>query len=118
MLITTKGIAASERDEDYSGMAYIYCVDTTGYCLSLSRQIDDPLIEVMVIDQVLVKTAEVAAELSSEKLMVRLSDSAANELDGNTEYVVPLPADCDNFAEIDAALAVIFAGVGQYTKRF
>ena len=76
MLITTKGIAASEGDEE--DLAFVYCVDETGYCLSLSRLPDDPLVEVMVIDQVNHKTSEVAAELSPDKLVVRLSDGAGS----------------------------------------
>ncbi len=118
MIIHTTGVAASVGDEDYGGLAYIYCVDQTGYCLSLSRSPDAELIEVMVLDQVLHRTGEVVAELHSDKLVVGLSRSAAEALDGITEYVVPLAVPHDELLEIDGALAVILAKAGRYERRF
>jgi hypothetical protein len=80
MLIHTDGVAVSVGDDDYGGMAYLYCVDNSGYCLSLSRSPDAELVEVMVVDQVVHQTGEVVAELYPDKLVVGLSRSAAAAL--------------------------------------
>jgi hypothetical protein len=50
MVIHTKGFATSTGDHDDEGLAYVYCTDASGYCLSLSRFLDDELVEVMVLD--------------------------------------------------------------------
>lgn len=117
MLISTKGVAFSVADDDYAGMAYIYCVDESGYCLSLSRQSNATLVEVMVRDQIVHHTAEVSAELRRDQLVVELSPSAANLLDHVTEYVVPLSVDQKELLALDAALSVIFAFAGRYRCR-
>jgi hypothetical protein len=98
-------------------MAFIYCVDDSGYCLSLSRLSGDPLIEVMIFDQINHKTREVSAELHQDKLLVSLSRSAAAMLDGITEYVVPLALSHGELLEIDAVLQTIFSGVGIYARQ-
>jgi hypothetical protein len=118
MVFHTASVASSVADDDYGGMAYIYCVDWSGYCLSLSRHPDADLVEVLVDDQRVHRTAEVTAELHSDKLVVRLSPSAAASLDGVAEYVVPLSVDPDELRELDAALVVIFATAGRYDRRF
>jgi hypothetical protein len=118
MVIHTRGVASSVADDDYEGMAYIYCVDASGYCLSLSRQPDAALIEVMVVDQVVHRTAEVAAELHPDMLVIGLSPSAAASLDGIVAYVVPLSVDAEELRALDAALATIFAVVGRYDRWF
>ena len=118
MILHTSGIAASARDPDYNDMAFIYCVDHSGYCLSLSWTPGDSAVEVMVFDQLNHKTREVAAELYPNKLLVSLSRLAASALDGNREYVVPFAVPYDELLELDAALAVIFSGVGRYERRF
>jgi hypothetical protein len=69
MVIRTKGFATSTGDRDYGGLAYVYCTDESGYCMSLARLPDDDLVEVMVLDQVNHKTREVTVELSREALI-------------------------------------------------
>jgi hypothetical protein len=117
MVIHTINVVSSAADDDYGGMAYLYCVDRSGYCLSLSRHPDQTLVEVMVVDQRVHRTAEVTAELQPEKLIVRLSPSAAASLDDVAEYVVPLAVDTANLQKLDVALAVIFAATGGYDRH-
>jgi hypothetical protein len=117
MVIRTKGFATSTGDDE--DLAYAYCADESGYCLSVCRILDDALVEVMVLDQVNYKTCEVAVELSRDQLRLKLSAAAAAQLDGITEYTVPLAATEDELRELDAALSVIFAGGtrGEYVRR-
>jgi hypothetical protein len=86
MIIRTKGFATSDGSRDDEKLPYLYCVDNSGYCLSLARILDGELVEVMVLDQVVHKTREVAVELSRDELRVRLSQAAAAAHDGITEY--------------------------------
>lgn len=118
MVIHTTGVASSVADDDYDGMAYIYCVDGSGYCLSLSRRPDAALVEVMVVDQVVHRTAGVAAELHADRLVVGLSPSAAASLDHIVAYVVPLSMDAEELRELDAALTAIFTVAGRYDRHF
>lgn len=117
MVIYTKGFATSTGDDE--GLAYVYCTDLSGYCLSLSRFLDDDLVEVMVLDQINHKTREVAVELAHDKLRVTVSPVAAAQLDGITEYTVPLALPTDELRELDAALSAIFEGGhrGRYESR-
>lgn len=117
MVIHTKGFATSTGDDEW--LAYAYCIDESGYCLSVCRYLDDELVEVMVIDQVNHKTREVAVELCHDQLRLRLSAAAASHLDGVTEYTVPLVATDEDLRKLDAALSVIFAGGtrGEYISR-
>ena len=120
MVIHTKGFATSTGgQEEGKNLAYAYCVDESGYCLSVCRLTGEDLGEVMVMDQVNHRTREVAVELSREELRLRPSPAAAARLDGVTEYVVPLAATDDEWRPLDAALAVIFvvAGGGEYLRR-
>jgi hypothetical protein len=84
-------------------LAYIYCADESGYCLSVAWFPGDELAEVMVIDQVNHKTREVAVELSRDQLRLTLSPAAAAHLDGITEYTSRfwLPrTSCDNWTRL------------------
>jgi hypothetical protein len=119
-VIHTKGFATSTGGREDQELAYLYCIDECGYCLSLARFPGDELIEVMVIDQVNHKTRELTVELSRRELRVSLSPGAAAYLDGNTEYTVPLKAADEELRELDAALSVIFEGGnrGCYVRRF
>lgn len=109
-------VGSREDDE----LAYVYCVDESGYCLSLARFPDDELVEVMVVDQANHKTCELTVELSSDELRVQLSLAVADALDGVTEYVVPLAATDEELRELDAALTVLFSGEGRgrYERQF
>jgi hypothetical protein len=120
MLIRTNGFATSLGGRQDDELAYAYCVDESGYCLSLARFPNDELVEVMVVDQVNHKTREVSVELTPEQLRVTLSLTAAASLDGITEYLVPLAGTIEELRELDAALNVIFAGgtCGRYERRF
>jgi hypothetical protein len=117
MVINTKGFATSTGDDE--NLAYAYCIDERGYCLSVCRVLDDELVEIMVFDQVNYKTREVAVELSRDQLRLKLSAATAAHLDGIIEYTVPLTASEDELRELDAALSVIFAGGtrGEYVRR-
>ena len=119
MVIHTKGFATSVGGRVDDELAFAYCVDESGFCLSLSRFPTDELVEMMVIDQLTYQTREVAVELSREQLRVILSPTAAAALGGITEYLVPLTASDDELRELDAALSVIFecGGRGQYIRR-
>lgn len=119
MVIRTKGFSTSTGGGPDEELAYAYCADESGYCLSVCRFPDDELIVVMVIDQVNHKTREVAVELSRDQLLLRVSPEAAAHLDGITEYTVPLTATDSELRELDAALSVIFAGGtrGEYIRR-
>jgi hypothetical protein len=119
MIIHTTRFATSRGDHDDQGLTFVYCTDTSGYCLSLSRFLDDELVEVMVLDQINHKTREVAVVLAREELKVSLSRAAAARLDGITEYTVPLALAEDQLRDLDATLSVIFEGGsrGRYESR-
>jgi len=108
MIIHTKGFATSTGDDEE--LASVYCTDTSGYCLSFARFLDDELVEVMVVDQINYKTREISVELARNELRVTLSPAAAAQLDDITEYIVPLSLPEKEFHELDAALTVIFEG--------
>lgn len=120
MLIRTEGFETSRGGQENQELAFIYCTDESGYCLSLARFPNDELVEVMVVDQVNHNTREVAVELFRNELRVSLSPTAAVHLDGITEYTVPLAATDDELRELDAALSVIFEGGnrGSYVRQF
>lgn len=120
MVIRTKGFETSTGGHEDQQLAFVYCTDESGYCLSLARFPDDDLVEVMVIDQVNHKTREVEVELSRNELKVRLSRAAAEHLDGIQEYTVPLVGGEGELRALDEALSVIFAGGnrGSYVRRF
>ena len=118
MIVHTKSFATSTGDDEE--LAYVYCVDKSGYCLSLARFLHDELVEVMVVDQRNHKTRDVTVKLSRRQLRVNLSAAAAAALDGITEYMVPLEVTENEFRDLDAALSVIFEGGsrGCYNRRF
>jgi len=99
---------------DPEGLAYVYCATPSGYCVSLSRSRGSPLIEVMAVDQRLVQTDKVQAELHANRLVIRLPLDVADKLDGITEYTAGLAESRDT---IDAALTAIFSGLPGYTHR-
>lgn len=119
MVIRTKGFATSVGGREEDELACAYCVDESGYCLSVCRLPSENLVEVMVVDQLNHKTREVTVELSRQELRLRLSAEAAARLDGITEYLVPLAATDTEWRQLDAALTVIFAGAdgGEYLRR-
>ncbi len=110
MVIRTKGFATSTGDPDDDGLAYVYRTDESGYCLSLCRMPDGELVEVMVLDQIIHKTREVAVTLSRDELRVTVSPDAAAHFDGITDYTVPLAASEVELRELDEALSAIFEG--------
>ncbi|MFL6261142.1 MAG: hypothetical protein ACJ76Y_15690 [Thermoanaerobaculia bacterium] len=114
------GFQASTGTQPDDDLAHVLFEDDDGYCLSVSRFPDDAdLVEVMVYDQVALKTGDVEVELSPDRFRLTLSEAAAAELDGTTEYVVPLSATAEQLAQIDEALNVIFDGKhgGCYVRR-
>ncbi len=115
--IHTGDVALCQRDED-TNLASVYAVDIDGYCVSLGRFPDDTKIEVMVSDQIVHRTSKVSAHLYTDKLVVHLSEQDAKELDGFTEYVILLEVTRERLLELDTALAIIFAGLGNYKRAF
>lgn len=105
------GFSAATGAEDDEGLAHAYCRDEEAdYCLSVARILhEDDLVEVMVSDQIVCKTRDVTVELRPDQFRLTLSALVATQLDGTTEYVVPLPAD-EDLERLDAALSVIFDG--------
>ncbi len=118
MIFETDGFSTSTGDDEC--LAYVYCTDKNGYCLSLARQLEDDLVEVMVNDQINHKTREIVVELKSNELRVSLSPGAALCLDRVAEYRVSLKVDSSELQELDAALTVIFEGGnrGRYVRFF
>jgi hypothetical protein len=114
------GFAAATGSEPDEDLAHAFCEDgETGYCLSVSRfPHEDELVEVMMYDQIVHKTAQVSVELRPDQFRLTLSEQAAAQLDGTTEYVVPLSADAD-LQRLDAALSIIFDGKhgGTYVRK-
>jgi hypothetical protein len=119
MVIRMKGFATSPGDPYYDGLAYVYCTDESGYCLSLCRMPDCELVEVMVRDQINHKTREVAVELRRHELRITLSPGAAAHLERFTEYTVSLAVIEVELHDLGAALSVIFEGGrrGRYDSR-
>ena len=114
------GFQTATGGEDDEDLAQALCEDEDGYCLSVSRFGDeDDLVEVMVQDQIACKTGDVEVELRPDQFRLTLSEAAAAELDGVTEYVVPLSATAEELARLDEALQVIFDGKhgGRYVRR-
>jgi hypothetical protein len=114
------GFEASTGAEPDEDLAHVLFEDEDGYCLSVSRFPDeDDLVEVMVYDQIAHKTGDVEVELRPDQFCLTLSPAAAAELDGTTEYVVPLSATAEELAALDEALQVIFDGNhgGRYVRR-
>jgi hypothetical protein len=114
------GFATATGSESDDDLAHAFCQDgESGYCLSVSRfPHEDDLVEVMVYDQIVHKTADVTVELRPDQFLLTLSEQAAAQLDGTTEYIVPLSADAD-LRRLDAALTVIFDGKhgGTYVRK-
>ena len=107
----------ADPDDD---LAHVLFEDDAGYCLSVSRFPDeDDLVEVMVSDQIAHKAGDVEVELRPDQFRLTLSEQTAAELDGTTEYVVPLSATAEELAKLDEALKVIFDGKhgGRYVRR-
>jgi hypothetical protein len=114
------GFEASTGAEPDDDLAHVLFEDESGYCLSVSRFPDEgDLVEVMVYDQIVYKTADVEVELRPDQFRLTLSDAASAELDGTSEYVVPLSATAEQLMELDEALKVIFDGEhgGRYVRR-
>ena len=114
------GFETSTGGEPDDDLAHVLFEEESGYCLSVSRfPHEDDLVEVMVYDQIAHKTGDVEVELRPHQFRLTLSEAAAAELDGTTEYVVPLAASAEQLAELDEALRVIFDGKhgGRYVRR-
>jgi hypothetical protein len=118
-IMQTQGFVTSIGSIPDEDLAYAYCIDETGYCLSVSRYPQDELIEVMVYDQLNHKTCEVSVELSMNQLVLGISPAAAAHLHGITEYTVQFAISDDDLHDLDAALSVIFAdgNRGEYTRQ-
>jgi len=81
-------VSASAFDEHYQ-MALVYCFDREkNYCFSLSRFPEEDEIEVMVLDQINHKVANLSVELRGSTLNVALDNSLAAHLDGHTSYTI------------------------------
>jgi hypothetical protein len=111
-------VAAFTHDEGIEDFSGIFCGLEQDYVVSLSRFPDDHLIEVMVVDQIVHGTKDVSAELYQNKLVIRISKEAAQQLDNITEYILLLEVTQSRLLEIHRVLKVIFDGVGHYEAKF
>jgi hypothetical protein len=111
-------ITAFTHDEGIEDFSGIFCGLEQDYVVSLSRFPDDPLIEVMVIDQIVHRTKDVSAELYQDKLIIHVSEEAARQLDNITEYVLLLEVAQSRLLEIHRVLTVIFDRVRHYEAKF
>lgn len=119
MIIRTNSISSSSGGQEVEELAFVYCRDESGYCVSVCWIPGDELAEVMVVDQIVHRTRDLVVILVPEKLTLQVSPAASKHLDGITEYVIPLSLCEDELHELDAALLVILAdGRGQYLRDF
>jgi len=103
-------VSASPYDERYE-MALVYCIDIAAdYCFSLTRLTDQDEIEVMVLDQVLIKVNDLNLTFREDVLTAHLDPSTANQLDGFEEYVVNLDVSDEERLQLIKALRKIFEG--------
>ena len=104
-------VSASAFDDDYQ-MALVYCIDKAkNYCFSLSRVPDESRIEVMVLDQVSYKVADLSVRLKGEILEIALNRDVAAQLDGHTLYTIELlNLNGAQQQSLHAALRKIFEG--------
>ena len=103
-------VFASAADDEYDGLAHVWMRDAnTAYWFSLSRAVESDSIEVMVSNQ-LNCCDEVCVTLSKTGILVRLSDAAAQSLDGHREYAIEFHPESMGIAEIRETLEVIFSG--------
>lgn len=103
-------VFAVAEDDEYDGMAHIWMRDAeTAYWFSLSRAVRSDAIEVMVSDQ-LNYCDEVSVTLSATGILARLSDVAAQALDGHHEYAIEFHPGSQDVASIRKTLEVIFRG--------
>ena len=103
-------VSASPFDHRYE-MAFVYCYDKTKqYCFSLSRFPDSDLIEIMVRDQINIKTNDLSVTLTGRQLVALLEKHLADRLDGHCEYVVSLDVPDDALPNLLASVGKIFEG--------
>ncbi|HEY1397414.1 transcriptional repressor [Roseateles sp.] len=102
-------VSASPFDEHYE-MALVYCFDRAkNYCFSLSRFPSEPLIEVMVLDQVNHKVEDLDVCLTQDVLVASFSPETAAQLDGESQYNIRLTGvDAASLKTVREALLEIF----------
>lgn len=104
-------MSASPFDEDYQ-MAFVYCIDKAkNYCFSISRFPDESMIELMVLDQLSYKVADLSVQLKGNTLEIALDQDVAAKLDDHVLYTIEVL----NLGEqpqqsLHAALRKIFEG--------
>lgn len=104
-------MSASPFDEDCQ-MALVYCIDKAkSYCFSLSRFPDENMIEVMVLDQINYKVADLSVQLKGSTLEITLDQDVAAKLDGHVLYTIEvLNLDGQQQQSLHGALRKIFEG--------
>lgn len=104
-------VFAEEEDDEYDGMAHVHVRDAeTAYWFSLARSVDSDTIQVMVSDQLTCDADDLSVTLSPSGMRARLSNAAANRLDGHVEYFVEFHPESQDIDSIAATLKVIFRG--------
>ena len=104
-------VFSSSADEDYDGMAHVWVRDAeTAYWFSLARAVDSDAIEVMVSDQLNHSGDDLSVTLTPSGFEARLSNAAANALDGHLGYVVAFHPENQDINSIAEAMKIIFRG--------
>lgn len=103
-------VSASPHD-DQCKIVFMYCVDRTAECLfSHTRFLDQDEIELMVLDQLVMRVRDLEATLDGDVLRVDLPLDVAWELDGTRQYVVNLMTTDVELQHVRDALSAIFEG--------
>jgi hypothetical protein len=100
---------------------YAVCTRTDGYGCALTRFPDESSIELMVEDQTNLPTQSPRAVLYRDRLTLELKGedaASAARIGVPTAYTVLLRLSPERMLELDATLAQIFAGVGEYRREF
>jgi len=104
-------VSASPCDEERDDLAFVYAHDKAQkYSVSLARQPDSDLVELMVGDQLNAKVTDLAVTLTDHDLIVEVPPEVASELDGTARYEVELINGAEAAAHLSAALKAIFLG--------
>ncbi len=104
---------------DDGNLASLWFRDATqDYCFGLSRftdEQDDGCVDVLVVDQVHLRTKAIAVSLHRTRLVIHLQPSDAAELDGVTEYEVRFEATDEEVEAMRQTLSSVFRDLPGYS---
>ena len=111
----------AEVDEEDEPFARVYVRDAeANYIFSLSRHMDDDSdngkIEIMVLDQINGQSADVAAQLYSNRLDVQIPEALARKLDCPSSFEITFHADKELQKQIATTLRIIFCDLHGFTE--